>query len=102
VKKGNKIEITIDLDLQDIVPGYLDSVKKDLIVLNDALKGSHFEKIETLGHRMKGVAISYGFSFLTDLGKEMELAAKEKNTKTLERSIKDITEYLDLIEIKYR
>jgi HPt (histidine-containing phosphotransfer) domain-containing protein len=100
MKSGNKVQVIIDADLQDIVPNYIESVSKDLVILSEALTNSHFDTIETIGHRMKGVAKSYGFPFLTELGKTMELAAKEKNKILAENLIKKLQDYLNIIEIK--
>jgi HPt (histidine-containing phosphotransfer) domain-containing protein len=102
MEKSNKLQIVIDVELQDLVPGYMTSVTKDLEILKKAVEASQFDNIETIGHRMKGVAVSYGFSRLSEIGKEIELAARDKNKKNIIDSTKKIQDYLDSIEIVYK
>lgn len=97
-----KIQVVIDADLQDIVPGYVESVLKDVIILKEAIQKSQFNTIEGIGHRMKGVAISYGFPLLTDLGKSMELAAKNQDLKTIQDVVQKVEDYLKAVEIVFQ
>ena len=40
---GEKIVVHIDIDLEDLIPGFLDNRQKDIQKLESALQGNDFE-----------------------------------------------------------
>lgn len=96
---ANKILIQVDPDLKDLVPGYLESVKKDTEAILTAAAQARFDVIEGISHRMKGIGVSYGFPVLSELGKSMETAAKEKNQPALQTLAGQLSEYVGKIEL---
>jgi hypothetical protein len=49
-----KIIAHVDPDLRELIPGYQQNRRKDIIAINAELKDADFVKIRTLGHSMKG------------------------------------------------
>jgi HPt (histidine-containing phosphotransfer) domain-containing protein len=91
--------IHIHPDLHDLVPIYLRNVHQDLEVLFTSLKQNSFETIEAIGHRMKGVGISYGFEEISRIGKVLETLAKSHQAGPILEQLNHLKHYLNSIEI---
>jgi hypothetical protein len=50
---------------------------------------------------MKGAGGGYGFDTITDIGKSLEDAAKEKNTKEIRKRVGELLDYLERVEVVY-
>lgn len=96
-----KIIVKVDLELQEIVPGFIDKRKKDLPDLWDCLNKKDFTTLQTLGHRLKGNAGGYGFDYIGSLGSEIEDGAKFKNAPKIEAAITELEDYLFRLEVVF-
>jgi len=96
-----KIIVTIDLDLEDLIPGYMENRRKDIRTVHKALGDGEFEPIRILGHSMKGSGGGYGFDAVSDIGKAIEDAANAKNTEIIKAQLVILTDYLDRVEVVY-
>ncbi|HOE17704.1 MAG TPA: Hpt domain-containing protein [Syntrophorhabdaceae bacterium] len=93
--------ITIDKDLEDLIPGYIENRRRDIASIEAALRKNDFETIRVLGHSMKGSGGGYGFDKITEIGKRIEEAAKVMETGEINRQIAALSEYLSNINIVY-
>ena len=91
----------VDSDLEDLVPGYLDGRHEDVDAILNALENGDYEAIRILGHTMKGTGGGYGFDAITDFGKSIEIAAKEKNREEVLVRVNELKKYLDNVKIIY-
>ena len=98
---GEKIIITVDSDLEDLIPGFLENRNKDIKSIFDALARDDFTAITKLGHTMKGVGGGYGFDAITDIGRSIEQAARDKNPQKIKASLSELSDYLERIEIVF-
>jgi HPt (histidine-containing phosphotransfer) domain-containing protein len=98
---SNKIKLTIDTSLKDVVPQYLENRKKDISNIKSHIQGGDFENIRILAHSMKGSGGGYGFDEITKIGASMEQAAKDKNRNSIEKFLSRLEAYLSNIEITY-
>lgn len=62
---------------------YIRRRQEDIVNCEAALKNQDFKTIEVIGHQMKGNGLSFGFESISQLGQEMELAAKNKKSDEL-------------------
>ena len=69
----------LESELAELVPEYLKNRKAEISELRRLVEKADYKKIETIGHRLKGNAKSYGFEELGKLGGRLETASKEKN-----------------------
>ncbi len=99
--QSEKIQVHVDPDLQDLIPGYLENRGKDLLFYQQALEKGDFESIGVLGHSMKGSGGGYGFNDLTSIGRAIEKAAKNRDKESVRKSIIDLTDFLDKLEVIY-
>ena len=91
--------VTVDRDLADLIPIFLNNRLKEVEALRSALATADFEQIRQLGHRMKGVGIPYGFAHVSTLGKHLEDSARTSDSASLRAHITEYAEYLSKLQI---
>jgi len=94
-----KIAARIPAELLDIAPAYLESRKRDLLTLKDALTRKDFDFIAKLSHKTKGTAGGYGFAGLSVIAKSLEMAAKTENSTEAATALNAMSRYLEDVEI---
>ncbi|HZM36140.1 MAG TPA: Hpt domain-containing protein [Burkholderiales bacterium] len=94
-------KVTIAKDLEDLIPTFLRNRNKELDTLRAALSAADFEQLRQLGHRMKGVGISYGFDQVSAIGKSIEEGARRGDRASLEASVKQYGDYLAKVQVTY-
>jgi HPt (histidine-containing phosphotransfer) domain-containing protein len=94
-------KVTVAKDLEDLIPTFMKNRRKELDSLRVALAAADFEQLRQLGHRMKGVGISYGFDRVSALGKSIEEGARRGDRALLEASIAQYGEYLSKVQVTY-
>ena len=93
--------VVVGKDLEDLVPVFMNNRKKEIETLRAALAARDFEQLRQLGHRMKGVGNSYGFSKVSELGKSIEDGARSEDDSGLGALIDDYADYLARVKIVY-
>ncbi|MCH8157945.1 MAG: Hpt domain-containing protein [Nitrospinae bacterium] len=99
--QSDKIVVTIDPDLEGLIPGYLANRRKDIESVKTAIEAEDFELINRLGHSMKGSGAGYGFGLVSTLGASLEKAGEAGDAKTALDVMAQLARYLDRIEIVY-
>ena len=94
-----KIIVNVDPEIADLIPGFLENRKKDIEEMKSCLELENFEQIERLGHSMKGSGAGYGFEGVSEIGKALEIAGKEKDVDSIKKGIEDLKNYLDRVEL---
>jgi HPt (histidine-containing phosphotransfer) domain-containing protein len=97
----NKILVTVESDLQDLIPDYLENRVKDLSAIEDCLGKGDYDAIRRMAHRMKGSGGGYGFDGITAIGAAMEQAAVANDSGEIKRQAQALKDYLDRVEITY-
>lgn len=98
---GDPITVIIDSDLEELIPGFLENRKKDLLSLKKALEKKDHEIMRSIGHSLKGVGGGYGFEEISRLGSEVENSAKASNQDLLEELVGELDDYLNRIQIVF-
>jgi Hpt domain len=96
---NNRITVTIDPDLADLVPGFLDNRRRDVAKLADLLESGNFVDIRLIGHSMKGAGGGYGFDEITNIGDAIERAALATDNKAIQAGIDQLADYLARVEV---
>lgn len=99
---NNKITISVDPDLEDLIPGFLQNRQNDVQSLRAALDAGEFQIIQNLGHSLKGVGGGYGFARISEIGNELESAAAQENAETIKILIAEFQDHLARIDITYQ
>jgi HPt (histidine-containing phosphotransfer) domain-containing protein len=93
--------VTVEKDLEDLIPTFMRNRQKEHDALKVSLAASDFEQLRQLGHRMKGVGNSYGFTHVSTLGKMIEDGARSGDRAGLAAAIGEYGEYLSKVKITY-
>jgi len=96
-----KIVVTIDPDLEDLIPGFLKGRETDLVTIQQALEKEDFERIRLLGHSLKGNGAGYGFDELSRIGRTIETAATTKDVEGIRQASACMADYLRQIEVVF-
>jgi HPt (histidine-containing phosphotransfer) domain-containing protein len=96
-----KIVVHVDIDLEDLIPGFLENRQKDLQKLEAVLQENDFETLRSIGHNLKGVGGGYGFPEITEIGAAIEECAKANNMELANENIKKLSHYLSNVEVIY-
>ena len=86
-------------DIANLIPEFLDSMRKCVVSLRQALDQRDYATLTRLGHRMKGDGGSFGFDMISTYGAALEEAAQHKNAAAIRRSIAALTSYLDQVRV---
>ena len=97
----NDCKVIVQKDLEDLIPVFMRNRHKELDSLRVALAAADFEQLRQLGHRMKGVGNSYGFTHISTLGKYIEDGARSGDRAALQATISEYDDYLSKVQIAY-
>ena len=104
-KEGSGLEDTIFVranpKLADLIPGFLQNRRQDVIAMLDALEVGDFETVTRLGHGMKGAGGSWGFQAITDIGAALEQAADRADADASREWVGELSRYLDRVEVVF-
>ena len=84
---------------RELVANYLERCRAGLPALKAAICENRHAEARVLGHRMKGTGAPYGFSWLTEIGAQIERAATDQNNAALHEYFAALVEYLGRVEI---
>jgi len=96
-----KITVSIDQDLEDLIPGFLTNRGEDVKKLRSAFTDGNAEELRSIGHSLKGVGGGYGFARISEIGADIESAAKINDLKSIDELIDMMADYLDRLDIIY-
>ena len=93
--------VTVAKDLADLIPVFFKNRQKEIETLRSALAGDDFEQLRHLGHRMKGVGTSYGFTRVSEIGKRIEEGARGTDRAAIDACIVEYADYLQKVRVIY-
>ncbi len=101
-EEGNRksaILVHANPKIADLIPGFLQNRRQDVLAMLDALDRRDFETVERLGHGMKGAGGSWGFQAITEIGAALEQAAESADADASRRCVGELSRYLDRVEV---
>ncbi|HEV8096819.1 MAG TPA: PAS domain S-box protein [Burkholderiales bacterium] len=93
------ILVRADPKIADLVPGFLQNRRQDVVAMGLALDHDDFEVVASLGHGMKGAGASWGFQPITDIGAALEHAAGSADRDASRKWVGELSSYLDRVEV---
>ncbi len=97
----DKITVKVDPDLAELIPGYIENRRKDILSIKENIGNKNFKSIGMLGHSMKGSGGGYGFDYVSEAGKLIEDAAMDSDVESLEAQIIKLEDYLNRVEVVF-
>jgi hypothetical protein len=95
----DKIELKVEPQLRELVPGFLESRRRDLERLRQALHAGDLAAIRDVGQNIRCFARVYGVERLTVLGEEIRCAAEECSTLRIVHLQGQLADYLARVEV---
>ncbi len=89
----------VDPDFRDLVPVVLERRKKQTDEMKQALATTDFDTIRKVNHKLKS---SPGLNFLNKMGARIEQAAIDNDSDTIRRSIDQLLDYFENVEIRVK
>ena len=77
------ITVRIDPLLADIAPKFLERCRQTVVEFQETVRSGDFIGARRIGHALHGTASSFGFDEMAEIGKEIEQAARARDTGTL-------------------
>ncbi|HEY8271532.1 MAG TPA: hypothetical protein VIG33_11645 [Pseudobdellovibrionaceae bacterium] len=78
-------------ELTPLLPGFLARRENEIVELSEFLRLRQFASIKSVGHKMKGTGLGYGFQIITDLGRGLEQAAQDQEIDNIHLLIAKLT-----------
>ncbi len=98
---SEKITVKVDIDLEDLIPGFMQRRREDVKSLKASLSAGELDKIRITGHSMKGTGGGYGFDDLSQMGAELEKAALAGDADEISALVDRLERYLENVIIEY-
>lgn len=98
---SEKIIVTVDADLEEIIPTFLENRHKDQDIMKNALETNDLATIESIAHKLAGNAGSYGLDELGEIGAQLESACQSGDRDSVKELFRNYSNYLANLEIKY-
>jgi HPt (histidine-containing phosphotransfer) domain-containing protein len=96
---AERITVTIDPDLAELIPGYLRNRQDDVTRLCSSLELEDYDRIRLLGHSMKGSGGGYGFDEISAIGSRIEVAALTRDVVSIRTAVAELEDYLRRVDV---
>lgn len=96
-----EIVVEIDTDLEDLIPEFLDNRHKEIANIAAALDRGDLTALDRLGHNLKGVCGSYGFSEMAELGLLLQESVERHDLEEARRLLARMEDYMQRVRVKF-
>jgi HPt (histidine-containing phosphotransfer) domain-containing protein len=97
--EADDVVVLEDPETAPLVPAFLQKRREDVDSMKPLLERAEFGRIQSIGHRMKGTGRSYGFTTISRIGADIELAAHQNDAGALARLIDELDAYLSRVRV---
>jgi HPt (histidine-containing phosphotransfer) domain-containing protein len=98
---SDPINVHIDRELEDLIPGFLNNRQKDIQALMAAVGERDFASVRMIGHRLKGTGGGYGFDRITEIGQQIESAGIEEDVDAVSRHVEELDNYMGRVQVEF-
>jgi len=88
-------DIDIQAGMEELLPFFVESTKKDLELMKTALHASEFETVRRIGHSLKGSSGAYGQEKIGQIGASIESAALDKDSSKINDQLNELAASLN-------
>jgi PAS domain S-box-containing protein len=96
-----RFRVPAEVGMEDLIPEFLSNRKRDVEALAIAVSSGRLTDVQRIGHGMKGSGAGYGFPEITNIGKNLETAARASDLPGIRQQIAVLADYLDRVEVVY-
>jgi len=88
--------------IADLVPSFMEGRRRDLAAIDAGLADGDLESIAVIGHTIKGVAASYGFLHVGELGAALEAHARVGAKDRIRQCRDELAAHLQRVSVEIR
>lgn len=88
-------EEPVDPVLQRLLPRFVANRRCDVAVILQNLERNEFERLEQMGHNLKGTGRSYGYDGISEIGRALEDAARTRDASEVRRQADALERFLE-------
>jgi CheY-like chemotaxis protein len=88
-----------DPEIVPLVPQFLEMRRADVRAFRKSLEAGAYAAIQFTAHKMKGTGRGYGFTAISRLGGELEVAAHRQDVAEMVRLIDELDSYLSRVRV---
>lgn len=89
----------VDRTLESLIPRFLDRRRDDTDTIQSLVADGDFETIQSMAHSIKGSGGGYGFEPITDIGAEIETAARDCDGPSVINAARRMRAYIEAVEV---
>ena len=93
--------VSVDKDLRDIVPGYIERRLREIPELHAFHSAGDLESIRKIGHKLAGSGDGYGLARISELGAQMETLSRAGDAAGVAARLAELSDYVENLEIVY-
>lgn len=99
-QSDDRIRIRIeDSFVKPLLPAYMERRRNDVEQIVEALANGDFELIRLRGHNMFGSGGAYGLERISEIGADIEKAAKKRDPEQVMKDVETLRDFLRRLEI---
>lgn len=88
-------------EMSELIPFLMDAMQKDLELMGKALAQKDFPTMRRFGHSHKGFGSTYGFEYISAVGRKIQAAAEAREPERLADLLLALDNYLQRVDIVY-
>jgi HPt (histidine-containing phosphotransfer) domain-containing protein len=92
----------VPLEVYPMVPSYLARREADVTQMKYLLVARKFDEIRFIAHQLKGSGGGYGLNIISEIGQELELAAKNKDSNEVHEMIEQLSKAVKYLKPHFR
>ncbi|NNF16161.1 MAG: Hpt domain-containing protein [Gammaproteobacteria bacterium] len=89
----------VDEAVRALLPNYLKRRSVDVVTINELLQTGDFLELGRLAHNMRGSGGAYGLPKITEIGGQMEAAAKQQDGEKIAELVQTLEHFLSGIRL---
>ena len=94
-------EFVDDPDIAEILGGFVGRLQEQLDAMRSALAFGNYEELRSLAHKLKGAGGSYGYPALSEKGRALENAAKNRSAAAAGPALDAVSTLIEAIQNGY-
>jgi CheY-like chemotaxis protein len=91
-------EVRLDPEVAPLIPAFLQNRRADASALPGLIDGADWGSIQSMGHKMKGTGRGYGFARISDIGRALEEAGRDRHAGRARAAADALAAYLDQVQ----
>ncbi len=99
--KSNHPVVVLDKDFAELIPIFLDDLKRDVETITTSLAVHDYATIKRTSHAIRGAGGGYGLNYITEVTQSLERAAIAEDRASLQKWLQEFRQYVYTVEIKY-